>query len=193
MPPGGIAPATFPANYLSEYIDHCWRAYTDVKITLQSPRGSANLYTGSVDGSGNFVFVKNDAPNDQAYRHTIAKPPSSADVFGCNGVFDRVGGPSPNYAEIDGDIKNQIASALNRTVLHNPSYDAWCQASSFYTPWSGGTSPVTNLYAKTLHAQSIGGLAYAFAYDDQCGRSTTVHGSGADMASAELTVTLTAF
>jgi hypothetical protein len=192
MPPGGIAPTTFPANYLSEYIDHCWRAYADVKVTLQSPRGSSNLYTGSVDGSGHFVFVKNDAPNDQAYRHTIAKPPS-ADVFGCRGVFDRVDGPSPDYAKIDGDIKNQIASALNRTVLHNPSYDAWCQAASFYTPWSGGSSPVTNLYAKTLHAHSTAGLAYAFAYDDQCEQSTTIKHTGAGVESAEVTVTLTAF
>jgi beta-galactosidase len=192
MPPQGVAPQTFPANYLSDYIDHCWQVYTGVNVTVQSPRGTANLYTGSMDASGQFVFVKNDAPNDAAYRHTIAKP-RSIDVFGCKGVFDRADGPSPGYAEIDGDIKNQIASALNRTVLHNPDYNAWCQVTSFYTPWSGGSGPVTNLYAKALHAQSIGGLAYAFAYDDQCDQSTTIkHTSGA-IESAELTVTLTAF
>jgi beta-galactosidase len=192
MPPNGVQPTTFPANYFSEYVDHCWKVYTDIKVTLQYPRGGTDLYTGSVDGSGHFVFVKNDAPTDTGYRHTIAKPTTSADIFGCSGVFNQVGGSTPDYAKIDGDLKNQIASALNRTVLHNPSYEAWCQPASFYAPWTGGASPVANLYAKTLHAESIGGLCYAFAYDDQCEQSSSIKATSNSEA-AEVTVTLTAF
>ncbi len=113
-------------------------------------------------------------------KHTIKKP-TSTDVFGCDGVFNPTG--SGLYFDIDGDIKNQVSSALNRTILLNSDSSTWCDESKYYL------NSITNYYAKILPELSINGKSYAFPYDDKCEQSSTL----VDTSPTEIVLTLTAF
>jgi hypothetical protein len=58
---------------------------------------------------------------------------------------------------------------LTTTTLANAPNSEWCQAKeNFYQ------DPTTNHYSKTIHANAIDGLAYAFQSDDHCDVSSYV-------------------
>jgi beta-galactosidase len=61
---------------------------------------------------------------------------------------------------------NQICSATKRGVLLTPAN--WANATAYY-----GAAPA-NFYSQFWHNHSIGGLAYAFSYDDNNNQSTTI-------------------
>ena len=89
-------------------------------------------------------------------------------------------------------IARDLSALLNRGLLPIPgsitvkdtdktSGGFWAQhASSYYTNMPAGR-PNFNLYAKVLHALSIGGV-YAFAFDDVGGADSTLVDTGADAA-----------
>lgn len=170
--------ATFPQNYFDPYIDQCWQQYQNQSLTLQPLpyNGATYISEGSVDANNVFNFVT--TPGNTT--HTIPKP-TSTDVFGCDGVFNPTGSDLARI--IDGDIKNQVSSALNRTILLNSDSSTWCDASKYYL------NSITNYYAKILHELSIDGKSYAFPYDDKCEQSSTI----VDTSPQEIVLTLTAF
>lgn len=170
--------ATFPQNYFDPYIDQCWQQYQSQSLTLQPLPydGATYISEGSVDANNVFNFVT--TPSNTT--HTIPKPTSN-DVFGCDGVFNPTG--SDLYRIINGDIKNQVSSALNRTILLNSDSSTWCDPSQYYL------NSITNYYAKILHELSIDGKSYAFPYDDKCEQSSTI----VDTSPREIVLTLTAF
>ena len=170
--------ATFPPNYFDPYIERCWQQYKGQSLRLQPLPydGATYISEGSVDRNNVFNFVT--TPGNTT--HSIEKPTSN-NVFGCDGVFN----PTDRdlYRIIDGDLKNQVSSALNRTILQNSDSSTWCDASQYYL------NSVTNYYAKILHELSIDGLSYAFPYDDKCEQSSTI----VDTSPREIVLTLTAF
>ena len=105
------------------------------------------------------------------------------------------GGVAWNTARFTNDaaLKNQIASALNRSVMHLPPYPTTTKTEY---PWGGYTAnyyvntaaPVvpagsfrTNLYSNILHQQAIDHKIYGFAYDDNNRQASYVEGDGTEI------------
>ena len=170
--------STFDPNYLDPYIAKAWRQYQGQSLRLQPLpyNGATYISTGTVDANNVFNFVT--TPGNT--KHTIQKPTSN-NVFGCDGVFNPTGSGLDRI--IDGDIKNQVSSALNRAILQNSDSSTWCDSSQYYL------NSITNYYANILHELSIDGKSYAFPYDDKCDHSSTL----VDTSPTEIMLTLTPF
>jgi len=113
--------------------------------------------------------------------------PNSWDVLRQGGVFapDK---SLPGYKKIiDGDIKNQVSSALNRNVMHgsfigdfdttNPGKGTifWADRAAYYQDNKvPAASLCINKYGMFLHKLSIDKLCYALAYDDKYGRNVNL-------------------
>ncbi len=165
LSPGhGIDCNMFEVNYLEAAIDEVWKYYATPGKALSlnpTPTVPAYAYSGTVVEE---VFTFN-APNVKK-GHTITKP-STKDVFYCNGVFDGAG--SGEDFIIDANIKNQVASALNRGILPLAPAQELCDSSKFYD-----AQKTSNPYSARLHEVSKENLCYAFPYDDQCNQSTYI-------------------
>lgn len=170
LAPGhGIENGVLSAAYLEAYIDTVWAHYTATQetLTLNPTFVDGTAYT-SIGVMSDDVFTFTTTPGGGT--HTINKP-TSKDVFLCNGVFNGTG--SQTDFTIDADIKNQVASALNRGILPLAKGAKLCNSSNFYatTTYNKGAF---NTYAQLLHELSYDGLSYGFAYDDQCNQSCDV-------------------
>ena len=106
--------------------------------------------------------------------------PNSWDVLRQGGVFAPDKSLSGYLKIIDGDIKNQVSSALNRNVMHgsftgnfddtNPNKGLifWADRDAYYEDNGVPTASLCiNKYGKFLHELSIDNLCYALAYDDK--------------------------
>jgi hypothetical protein len=122
---------------------------------------------------------------------TVSIPkPSSRDVFLCNGVFDGLN-------EVDKAIKNQVVSALNRTVMHLAPYPDPPNKTKYPWPYKTALAPgapeyyhqngltmenyKTNVYSKLLHQLSYDGTIYGFAYDDNNDQASYIAGVATDV------------
>lgn len=180
-----------PATVSAYGSDNAFHTYNVLKITGPSITGAAYVYE---------PFFSTNAPATASLSSVdyAGRPPapkwlsnpnetSGQMVFGNEGVFTDYaaqfvsGSSTTTYdattAGILANLENQIVSALNRGVAtkYNDTAD-WQNASNFY-PFG----QTYNQYAQFLHQQQIGGTpimiggnAYAFAYDDQGGNSTTI-------------------
>ena len=118
MAPGhGIELRVLSSTYFDKYVTYCWKHWKDNTLTFEYPKGAT--WTGKVGDDDRLALT--GTVNSEAETHYIARPPSK-DIFFCNGVFDAVIMPPPitGYVGRDTDLKNQISSALNRTVMHLP-------------------------------------------------------------------------
>ena len=122
-------------------------------------------------------------------------PPAEAFTIGLPGSWDtlRQGGTfqvnatlhTKTYTQaIDGDIKNQVSTALNRSVMHG-DYQDWFDPkdTSKGKAWWAKTSVFfqqnevpdahfrTNHYARLMHEVSLDKKCYALAYDDKYGQN----------------------
>lgn len=165
-PGHGIDAGLFSRTYLDANINARWSQYSS-----QTMRMVANNqeYTGKIEG-GRFVFRQNGA-----VKATFAKP-TTKDVFFCNGAL-----VSPNDG-VSGPIGAILAAGLNRGVLLRPNQPITNPA-EFYP----GT--VTNHYSRVLHANTVDGKAYGFAYDDVCEQASYIQ----DNAPKNVTLTLQPF
>ncbi len=160
----------FPSNYFEPYVDYVWNNYWHNAGSLQVPAGGYN-WTGQIAGGVLTMTV-----DGMGETHTINKPTDSWDIFACAGVFDHdlVNFPKPPPDsriapyDRDGAIRNEICSALNRSVMHLPTA-SWSDHMKYYQ----NTLPdqtdkfKTNIYSKILHEVAIGNLIYGFPYDDK--------------------------
>lgn len=194
-------------SYLDKYIAFCWKHYEDAanEITLQNfvnitmaenasvtsdDDGKSSLWTAKGFVKNNVLTLSLTALTDKNGK-TLSFPspneftiplPSSYDTFRQGGVFtkdDKV--HTQTYAlEIDGDIKNQVSTALNRCVMHFPNKaplvpeneripEAWWADTKNYYLQNGLPDEVylTNNYSKFLHQKSLDNLVYALAFDDK--------------------------
>lgn len=131
-------------NAWDSYIDQVWEKYrsTDLRVDLQGGRG---VFTGRVEGD---VLTFNGG-------HTFTKP-VSRDIFTCDH------GPFANNPADPDDKKGllaRVAAGFNRsTLLTHADQPGGATAADYYR------DPVTNHWARVVHANSP--IGYAFPYDD---------------------------
>ena len=167
-PNNNNAAVSFPADYFDSYITYCWDYYKTHTLTI-----TGVVDTQSFTASGRVKKINNvdtlvleDKGNSET--HSIAKP-SSYQVFACAGVgvFNPVGTPKTPPCNRDGFVKDEVGSALNRTVMHL-DFSQWSDSNRYYQP-NGLTPDVykTNIYSQILHQVSIGQKAYGYPWDDK--------------------------
>lgn len=182
-----MSPSLFPRNYYEGYVNYCWDLWS--KFTLKIKVDNI-WWSGKVDKDTKKLKLTGmvDAVSED---HYIDWPPSK-DIFLCDGVFNGATTWPTNTPSFnrDKDIKNRIASALNRTVMHlapysdsdNPTAEPWSYPESYYQGvFLDPAIYRTNVYAKILHQLAIDGSCYAYAYDDNDGKSTTISGQATDI------------
>lgn len=161
----------FPADYLDSYIDYCWNLYKTNTLTITGVVDEvAFTASGKVQTIGGIDTLLLNVEGTSEI-HTILKP-NSSQVFACNGdgVFNPAG--YTNMAlDRDGFIKDEIASALNRTVMHlvptPPDYSEWATASNYYQQNSLPSNVFkTNIYSQILHQIAIDNFIYGYPWDD---------------------------
>jgi hypothetical protein len=154
-------------NYLDPYINQVWQKYrsTDLRIDTQSSLGTVVGRVGA-DGLLRFPGIG-----------TFSKPSSFA-VFNCSVA------PFVTTNDAMGNLTARLTAAFNRgTLLANPIQpDA--SATQFYR------APVTNHYARLVHAATAGGDGYAFPYDDVHTAGYNAEGSVVDGKPTRLVVSV---
>jgi hypothetical protein len=154
-------------GYLDPYINQVWQKYrsADLRIDTQSSWGTVVGRIGA-DGLLRFPGVG-----------SFAKPSSFA-VFNCSVP------PFVTTNDAMGNLTARLTAALNRgTLLANPIQpDA--TAGQFYR------APVTNHYARLVHASTAGGDGYAFPYDDVHTDGYNTEGSVVDGKPTRLVVSV---
>ncbi|RBM12591.1 glycosyl hydrolase [Prauserella sp. PE36] len=168
-PGHGLDSGRFRADYFATYIDEVWNRYSGTDLRIETEGGG---FTGRVDGAGNFVFTKDTGETTRPF----AKP-STRDVLFCDGAL-----AAPNDG-VTGPVAAVLGAGFNRSILHTGSAQPGTDPGSFYG------HAVTNHYARVLHANTVDGKAYGFAFDDVAGFASYIE----DPAPASVTVTLTPF
>jgi hypothetical protein len=197
MAPGhGIELGKLSSTYFDNYRDYCWQYWQDNLLAFVY---YSTWWSGTVD-SVTQKLALTGWYNGATETHLIDKPPSK-DIFLCNGVFTGTGdatAPKPTWFDRDAGLKNQIVSALNRTVMHLPPYPSLSQIGEY--PWQAYAPPTgsggymfykqnglssgnyqTNVYSKILHQLSYDGTIYGFAYDDNANQSSYIDGIATDI------------
>jgi hypothetical protein len=135
-------------NYWSSYVDQVWTKYTTNTLTIDT-QGAAGKVACKVT-SGTLIC----AGDNRGY----AKP-SAADIFGCDsGPFKILKGDNSIHAA----VVPRLCAAFDRStlLLNGGNVQPSLPSSSYYT-----VSP-TNHFSRIVHKYELGGLGYAFAYDD---------------------------
>jgi hypothetical protein len=141
----------FPANYLDAYINAAFAAYTGRTLTVVPREAELNrkFFGRTVGNTMRFT------DNSGAEVATVDKP-STANVWGCDGVFN-----APNVAPfIQSEVRRTICTALVRGTLGTSTVEPVYDANAFYR------NSAPNHYSRIVHANMADGKAYGFAYDD---------------------------
>jgi Beta-1,3-glucanase len=133
---GMVLNSSFLSGYFDDYVNQVWQLYESSTLTVDT-QASYGTVTGQVsDGLLTFPDVG-----------TFARP-ATADILSCAS------------GEVLAIIP-RLAAAFNRsTLLVDSDQPDGENPADYYA------SPVTNHYARILHATTTGGLGYAFPYDD---------------------------
>lgn len=196
LAPGhGIDINKFPPDYYNNYINYCWDYWKDNLLAFVYYN---TWWSGTVDPTSHTLALTGWY-GGATETHYIGKP-TGKEVFYCNGVFNGTGddsGSIPTWWQRDAGLKNQVASALNRTVFHLAPYPSLSQIGQY--PWQAYAPPngsqingqtymfyqqnglsnanyQTNVYSKILHALSYDGTIYGFPYDDNADQSSYIEG-----------------
>jgi hypothetical protein len=163
-PGHGIEAGLFSPTFFDSYIDAVWRKYqtTDLKITV-----NGKVFTGRVAGD-RMVFGGGVAP---------FRRPTTRDVLFCDGAL-----AAPNDG-VTGPVAAMLGAGFNRTTLLDRPDQPILDPAQFYR------GAVANHYSRVMHANSVDGKAYGFAFDDVVDFASFIQ----DAAPKELTVTLTPF
>ncbi|KAI1347822.1 glycoside hydrolase family 64 protein [Xylaria sp. FL0043] len=159
-------------TYYDGYINQVWSQYTNQDLTINTQTGAGNV---ACRVSGDQL---NCAGDNRAY-----PKPTIADIWGCNS------GP---FAIIDSDndihraVVPRLCAAFERStlLLSGGNVQPSLPSTSYYT-----VSP-TNHYARLVHQYEVGGLGYAFSYDDvnPDGENAAGTVSGANPSNLKVTV-----
>jgi hypothetical protein len=159
LSPGhGVGTGALPASVMDDYINRVWQKYATTTLTVTPFADQPNTkYYGRVSGG-----VMNFSNGAGQVVTTFQKPDADS-VFGCHKLLD-----APND-QVRGPISRTLCAGFNRsTLLVNPNQPD-TSAADFYK------DPVTNHYARAIHAQAADGKAYAFAFDDVGHHESLVH------------------
>ncbi|AHH96902.1 beta-1,3-glucanase family protein [Kutzneria albida] len=163
-PGHGIEAGLFPADFLDSHIQQVWTRYQSTDLVVTTDRGR---FTGRVAGEV-LTFSGGVAP---------IRKPSTKDVLFCDGAL------AARNDGVTGPVAAVLGAALNRTTLLDTSAQPATDPQRFYR------AATTNLYSKVMHANSVDGRAYGFAFDDVAGFAAFVQ----DPAPTAMTITLTPF
>ncbi|GAA2272663.1 glycoside hydrolase family 64 protein [Streptomyces atrovirens] len=165
----GLETGALPASVMDDYIDRVWRKYSGSTLTVTPFTDQPGVkYHGRVSGG-----VMNFTNGAGAVVTSFQKPDASS-VFGCHRRLD-----APND-QVRGPISRTLCAGFNRsTLLTNPDQPD-SGSGGFYQ------DPVTNHYARAVHAQMADGKAYAFAFDDVGNHESLVHDGDPSQASLSL-------
>ncbi|MYR64077.1 glycosyl hydrolase, partial [Streptomyces sp. SID625] len=164
-PGHGLDAGLFPADYFAPSIDEVWDTYGGKDLTVATAAGT---FTGRVR-DGRLAFT---GPASVSF----AKP-STRDVLFCDGAL-----AAPNDGTT-GPVAAVLGAGFNRSVLLNGAPQPVTDAGAFYT------AGITNHYSRAVHAATVDGKAYGFAFDDVAGFASYVQ----DTAPTGLRLTLTPF
>lgn len=159
LSPGhGLETGALSASVMDDYVNRVWQTYATTALTVTPFADQPNRkYYGRV--SGNVMNFTNAAG---AVVTSFQKPDADS-IFGCHKLLD-----APNDL-VRGPISRTLCAGFNRsTLLVNPNQPDTSTA-SFYQ------DPVTNHYARKIHAQMADGKGYAFAFDDVGNQESLVH------------------
>ncbi len=142
---GIVLNSSLLSGYYDGYVSQVWQMYESATLTVDT-QASYGTVTGQVSG-GLLTF-----PGIGSFAQ-----PATADIFSCStGPFSTAGASTEVLAIIP-----RLAAALNRsTLLIDSDQPDGENPADYYA------NPVTNHYARIVHATSGGGLGYAFPYDD---------------------------
>ncbi|MET9148835.1 beta-1,3-glucanase family protein [Streptomyces sp. NPDC004042] len=164
-PGHGLDAGLFPADYFAPSIDEVWDTYGGKDLTVATAAGT---FTGRVH-DGRLAFT---GPASVSF----AKP-STRDVLFCDGAL-----AAPNDGTT-GPVAAVLGAGFNRSVLLDGAPQPVTDAGAFYT------ATITNHYSRAVHAATVDGKAYGFAFDDVAGFASYVQ----DTAPTGLRLTLTPF
>ncbi|KAL2287496.1 hypothetical protein FJTKL_04942 [Diaporthe vaccinii] len=131
-------------GYFQPYVDKVWAKYATTNLQVDT-QASYGIVSGAVDSSSKLAF--GDAGS--------FPQPSAADIFSCSTGAFAVG------TDEMANLAARLAAAFNRsTLLVNSNQPDGEQVSTYYA------DPVTNHYARIVHATNSDRKGYAFPYDD---------------------------
>jgi len=149
------------STYYEPYVDMVWNKYksAELKINTQAdgPSGDRKIESGTIVT----CKVNNDKLECDNDAGSFARP-NSADIFGCNsGPFANPGaGETESWSRAR--VRPRLCAAFVRSTAHldgaQPSKDI--PVEKYYQ------HKVTNHYSRAVHENLIGGMGYAFSYDD---------------------------
>src|SRR6266545_799209 len=158
-PRKGLESGLFSTTYYDSYVSKVWNLYRTATLTVVPFENQPGTkYFGRVDGAGNLNFT-----NTSGARVASFAKPSTSDVFGCDGRL-----AAPNDLVV-GPIARTLCAALHRSTLDTIRTQPSTDARRFYT------QPVTDHYSRAMHANSVDGKAYGFAFDDVGHFESLVH------------------
>jgi hypothetical protein len=142
---GIVYNASLLSGYYDDYVAQVWTMYESATLTVDT-QASFGVVTGQVtDGLLTFPGIGSFAQ------------PTTADIFSCaTGPFGAAGASGEMLAIIP-----RLAAAFNRSTLLTDSDQPDGENPAGYY-----ANATTNHYARIVHATEIGGLGYAFPYDD---------------------------
>lgn len=155
-PSGGNLRALSPNNgiilnsslfngYFQNYVNQVWSQYTSQKLSIDT-QASWGTVSGQVDSSSSLLDFGNGLTFSQ---------PSAADIFSCST------GPFVVGSNIElGALIARLSAAFNRSTLLIDSVEPSATPGQYYQ------NPITNHYARIVHAANLDGIGYAFPYDD---------------------------
>ncbi|WP_234538404.1 glycoside hydrolase family 64 protein [Streptomyces shenzhenensis] len=145
----GVETGALPSTVMDDYVNRVWSKYSASTLTVTPFAGQPNTkYYGRVSGN-----VMNFTDSAGAVVTSFQKPDANS-VFGCHNLLD-----APND-QVRGPISRTLCAGFNRSTLLTSSNQPDTDPADFYQ------DPVTNQYARAIHAQMADGKAYAFAFDD---------------------------
>jgi Beta-1,3-glucanase len=132
-------------DYFNSYVTQVWDFYETATLTVDT-QAAAGIVTGKVSG-GLLTF-----PGIASFA-----PPSTTDIFSCaTGPFSTAGASLTVLGIIP-----RLAAAFNRsTLLIDTDQPDGENPADYYK------NAITNHYARLVHSTLVGGLGYAFPYDD---------------------------
>jgi hypothetical protein len=162
----------FDPKYFDGYVTEVWDHYKTNKLKADTALG---VWEGQVGADDNLLFTRDKQISFYFMR------PTTEEVFAAN-TYPFCGDykcPGPTEKNPEYTAPSQcvaaMAASLNRSILlltgnelpiatHTPACsDALAHAYE---------NSITNYYSKYMHAQSVGGGAYGFGFDDNCSGSS---------------------
>jgi hypothetical protein len=142
---GIVYNASLLSGYYDDYVAQVWTMYESATLTVDT-QASFGVVTGQVtDGLLTFPGIGSFAQ------------PTTADIFSCaTGPFGAGGASGEMLAIIP-----RLAAAFNRSTLLTDSDQPDGENPADYY-----ANATTNHFARIVHATEIGGVGYAFPYDD---------------------------